>query len=315
MKMKRSLLLCLLAALILLLCACSQQPPEGLKKETPQDAPAIYAEPDDGTALQFTATLYFAYGDTGLLRQESRVISRPPNETREKAMVRALLEGSREAGSRALFPEKTEVLSTHAQDGILYITFNEALYDRYADEDAARESAILRRRLALDALTATLTESGEYGSVQVLVRAEANVGRSMRLTSRFFWEEPEVTVPPLTRQSSRLPAPSAYARELLLAWQDRSAERLSAFVSARDNRSGALAEDLAAARALLSYAVYDGTVSPDGGSAVVCVDLTLRDADGVEFAVDAYPLRLVSEGGAWKILRSQLTGIMGDHNE
>ena len=123
MRMKKTLLPCMLRALAFLLCACSQQPPEGLKKETPQEAPPIYAEPDDSAALQFTATLYFAYGDTGLLRQESRVISRPPNETREKAMVRALLEGSREAGSRALFPEKTEVLSTHAQDGILYITF------------------------------------------------------------------------------------------------------------------------------------------------------------------------------------------------
>ena len=314
MSMKKTLLPCMLLALAFLLCACSQQPPEGLKKETPQEAPPIYAEPDDSAALQFTATLYFAYGDTGLLRQETRTVTRAPNETREKALVRALLEGARETGSRPLFPEKTELLSTHAQGGMLYITFNEALYDRYADEDAEWERSVERRQLALDALTATLTESGEYGSVQVLVRPEANVGRSMRLTTRFFREEPETTVPPLTRQSSRLPSPSAYARELLLAWQDRSAERLMAFVSARDG-GGALAEELAAARALLGFAVYDGTVSPDGGSAVVCVDLTLRDADGMETAVDAFPLRLLREGGAWKIQRSHLAAVMGDHDE
>ena len=208
------------------------------------------------------------------------------------------------------------MLSTQAQDGVIYITFNEALYDRYADEPGPQAASIARRQLAMDALTATLTESGEYRSVQVLVRAEENVGRSMRLTTRFFWQEDETTVPPLTRQSGRLPTPSAYAGALLTAWQDRDPESLAHFVSAREGQTlAALGGDLAAAPALLSFAVYDGTVSPDGGSAVVCADLLLRDAHGGETAIDACPLRLISEGGAWKILRSQLMDIMGESNE
>lgn len=300
----------------LFLTACSQQPPEGLVRENPEDAVAIEAEPQASAALRLADTLYFGYGDTGLLRQENRQITMMPNETREKALVRALLEGSREAGSRALFPEKTEVLSTQAQDGVIYITFNEALYDRYADEDPERESAARRRQLALDALAATLTEGGAYRSIQVLVRAEENVGRSMRLTTRFLGREPETIVPPLTRQCDSLPTPSAYAAALLTAWQNRSAEDLAAFVSARDGVSRAvLNADLTAAPALLSFAVYDGTVSPDGAAAVVCADLILRDGDGAETRLDACPLRLVSEGGAWKILRAQLIDIMGESDE
>ena len=305
-----------LLVLALLLSGCGQRPPEGLIKENPDSGLIIDAIPQAGSARQATDTLYFGYGDTGLLRQESRQITLLPNETREKALVRALLEGSRDAGSRPLFPEKTEVLSTQAQDGVIYITFNEALYDRYADEDSLREDSAARRQLAMDALTATLTESGEYRSVQVLVRAEENVGRSMRLTTRFFWQENEAAVPPLTRQSGRLPTPSAYAGALLSAWQNRDPEELAHFISAREGQMpGALSDDLAAGPALLSFAVYDGTVSPDGGSAVVCADLALRDADGAETVIDACPLRLVSEGGAWKILRSQLMDIMGESNE
>ena len=313
---KKLLLICILALGALLLSACGQQPPEGLVKESPENAATIEAEPQENAARSMADTLYFPYADTALLRRESREITLLPNESREKALVRALLEGSREAGSRALFPEKTEVLSTQAQDGMIYITFNEALYDRYADEDPDRDGAARRRRLAMDALAATLTESGEYRGVQVLVRAEANVGKSMRLTTRFFREEPETTVPPLVRQSASLPTPSAYADALLTAWQNRSAADLAAFISAREPWSQAsLNTDLADAPALLTFAVYDGTVAPDGSSAVVCADLILRDKDGNEYAADACPLPFISEGGAWKIRRSRLTAMMGESNE
>ena len=304
------ILLCLAAAL---LSACAQQPPESLKADTPPGAQVIVAEPQEEAALQFTATLYFRHGETGLLRQETRQITMLPNETRERALISALLEGSRLAGSRPLFPEKTEVLSTQAQDGILYVTFNEALYDRYSDEDTVWEDSVQRRQLAMAALTATLTESGEYRAVQVLVRAEENVGRSMRLTDRFFWAEDERIIEPLTRQQDSLPTPSAYAREMLRAWQNRDQEMLVSF-AAYD--SGSRLQDwLERMPALLSFAVYDGTVSPDDGHAVVCADLILRDQDGMEIRMDACPMALVRESGAWKVSLTQLGVIMGESYE
>ena len=313
MKRNKRRALAALAALTLLLSGCGQQPPEGLIKENPENALVIDAVPQASVAQQAMDTLYFGYGDTGLLRQESRQITLLPNETREKALVRALLEGARDPASRPLFPENTEVLSTQAQDGVIYITFNEALYDRYADGSVP---LVQRRQLAMDALTATLTESGAYRAVQVLVRPEANVGHSMRLTSLFFEQEPEITLPPLTRQSSRLPTPSAYAEAMLTAWQNRDPETMFSFISAREGvTQSLLSEDLSAAPALLAFAVYNGTVSPDGGSAVVCADLVLRDRNGAEKTLDACPLRLVSEGGAWKILRWQWINIMGENNE
>jgi len=314
---KRIWLLLLLIWMVLVCTGCRQQPPAGLVEETPQDARVIDAEPDDAASLQLDATLYFRYGDTALLRQESRQITMLPNETREKALVSALLEGSRDAASAALFPEKTQVLATQAQDGVIYITFNEALYGSYADESKLPEEALLRRKLALAALTATLTESGEYRSVQVLVRAEENVGRSMRLTTRFFGDAAETVVPPLLRQQEGLPTPAAYARELLNAWQIRDWDALSSFVTARSGSLQKLmtGEELGAAPVLTTFALYDGTVSPDGASAVVCADLYLRGAEDTETQWAAYPLRLINENGAWKIPAAQLKAMMGENDD
>ena len=315
--MKNKLLFAALLACVLLLCGCASRPSAAVVEETPEDGQMISGEPESGSELQFSATLYFPYADTGLLRQEMREITMAPNETREKALVSALLEGSREAGSRALFPEKTEVLSTQAQQGVIYITFNEALYNSYADEGRSQRQFQLRRQLAMAALTATLTESGEYHSVQVLVRAEENVGRSMRLQQSYFGGGEEGAAAPFTRQHSALPTPAAYARELLLSWQERDWDALSAFLSARRSRGGQALDmgSLADGLALTEFAVYDGTVSPDGGSAVVCADLLLRDKDGLERRLESYPLRLENEDGAWKASALQLLDVMGESNE
>lgn len=311
--MKKLLFALLCALLAAALCACAQQPPESLKEETPAGALVIEAEPDAEAALQFTATLYFRYGETALLRQESRQITMQPNESREHALVSALLEGSRETGSRPLFPEKTEVLSTQSQDGMIYITFNEALYDRYSDEDVTREESVQRRELALAALTATLTESGEYRAVQVLVRAEEKVGRSMRLTRRFLWDDQEDIVPPLTRRQDALPTPAAYAREMLRAWQNRDNELLRAF--AAYTGAGDQGDWLQKAPVLLSFAVYDGTVSLDAARALVCADLILRDENGMETLMETCPVTLMRQGGAWKVSLAQLGAVMGESNE
>ena len=312
---KHMRLVVLLLAVSLLACACSQRPPAALVADTPEGAQQIAAEPESGSESKFFATLYFRYGDTALLRQEMREISLSPNETREKALVSALLEGSREPGSRALFPEKTQVLSTQAQDGIIYITLNEALYDRYSDE--SKTDAVLRRELALAALTATLTENSDCHSVQVLVRAEENVGRSMRLSQSFVGGAEDALMPPLTRQNNALPTPAAYARALLTAWQTRDWNSLAVFVAAYGTQGlgGDANAFLNASPALVDFIVYEGTVSPDGGSAVVCADWTLRDQNGRESCVSGYPLRLTREGGAWKITAAQLRDMMGENNE
>lgn len=313
MKLKKALLGVLILLLCLLLTGCGELPPAALRKDTPDGQTPLAAEPEAGNTQSDTATLYFRYADTALLRQETRELTLTPNETREKALVNALIEGSHESGGSMLFPEKTQVLSTQTQDGVIYVTFNEALYDRYADEgslssDSAYQSAVLRRRLAMAALCATLTERGEYHAVQVLVRAESNVSASMRLRESYFLSDNDLPCAPLTREEAYLPTPAASAEGALHAWQTRDWDTLLQFLSLR----GALqqqSEQLRSAQVLLDYTVGMGCVSPDGQSAVICVDITLR-TEGGQQSYTAWPLRMVREDGVWKAAVADMAALM-----
>jgi len=254
------------------------------------------------------------------LRQETRSIAISPNETRERALVQALLDGSQEGGS-ALFPEDVELLSIQTQSGVAFVTFNEALYDRYGDESGsltaahALPEAQLRRRLAMAALTATLTENGDCYAVQVLVRPQTTVGSSMRLKESYFLEESDAPLAVLTRNENYLMTPANVAHFLLRAWQQRSFDTLYPLLSSLDGNLArpvqtTASEIFSSTDALMVYSVTPGSIAPDGQSAVVCVDMTLRRADGSEYSVSAWPLRLQRENGAFKVSMRVLHAMM-----
>ena len=298
----------LLGLMLCMLTGCGEVPPENLRQDTPAGEETLSALPEETAARAQSATLYFRYGDTGILKQEERELTVLPNESREKALVQALLDGSQSGGS-ALFPEGTEVLSTKAVDDVIYVTFNEALYGRYPDESAAdldTDDAVLRRRLAMAALCAALTESGEYQSVQVLVRAETDIGSSMRLRESYFLTDSDLPCDPLTRDDAYLPAPALCARQALDAWETRDRDSLTPWICGTQSDS----EMLSDSRILLAYEAGEGCVSPDGQSAVVCLRLTLRDANGSGESEIICSLPLRREGGVWKADAGVLAGLM-----
>lgn len=308
-------LLCLMAAA---LAGCGQSPPQSFVKDMDEGAPAIPAQPDAGEARRFTALLYFRYGDTGMLCAQERELTVAPNETRDKAIVRALLQGPGAAGAHltAVFQPDVEVLSTQAQGDTVYVTFSEALYGRYAGEPSSlsgakvRYAAALRRRLAMAALTASLTESGAYARVQVLVRPETRMDASMRLKRSYFLEESELPAEPLWREEKYLLTPANAAGQILSAWRARDWETLKLYVLS-DGRGQAT--DYAASAAIGAYAVSGGSVSPDGQSAVVCLDFTPLDEGGAAGAraVTALPLRLTLDKGVWKATQYDVKRLMG----
>jgi len=314
--MKKIRLLTAVLALSMLLAGCSQTSLENYVSTTPQGAVVISALPDEHAADTNSATLYFRYADTSLLKQETRQLSIMPNETRERALVSALIAGSQEGGA-PLFPPGVEVLSTQVQSGVVFVTFNEALYGRYEDESGLLTGAepALRRRLAMEALTATLTESGEHHAVQVLVRAESDVGASMRLRSSYFLEESELPAEPLIRSEDHLMTPANVTHSVLLAWQQRSFDVLYPLLSMQGDAQllpsqTLFSEAFARSDMLIGYTLTPGSISPDGQSAVVCVHMTLRRSEGGEYTVSGWPLRLTRENGAWKISVSALRALM-----
>ncbi len=302
-----------------LLAGCTAAPPDSVIREDADKANLISA---DTAALEpdtLRATLYFRYTTTQYLAPEERSVPVQRNETAEKALVQALLDGPTATSSALspLFPPGTEVLAVSSQGSTLYVTFNEALLGRYADEpvdlsgEPWRTELPLRRHLCMDSLTATLTEAGLCSQVQVLVHRSSAQAHSMRLQAGFYDRGlDESILPPLTRNEAALLTPHNTASAILRSWMNQDWPALYGWL-ARDSRPGeqtALGE-FAAGRALTGYEVSAGAVSLDGQRAVVCADLSLR-ASGEDAERAGYPIHLMREGGLWRIEYSRLTDMI-----
>lgn len=318
MKKRWGAWLCI-AALAVSLTGCTAAPPENVIREDADKSLLINADTAALTPDAVGATLYFRYGDSAYLAAEERQISVQRNETVEKALVQALIDGPAATSSALspLFPPGTQVLAVNSLEGTLFITFSEALLGRYADEpaDASAEpwktEGPLRRRLCMDALTATLTEAGLCARVQVLVYRSGAQSSTMRLQAGFFTRGAEGDIlPPMTRSEDALLTPHNTAVAILQSWMRQDWPTLYSWVSP-DTRPGeqTAINAFATARALTGFEVSAGAVSPDGQRAALCLNLALR-SNGADEESTGYPLLLVREGGLWRVNYDQLTELM-----
>lgn len=315
--------LALLLLALSLLSGCAASPPDTLVRSEPAAAQLISADTQGLTADSFPATLYFRYGSTAYLAPEERLLSVQRNETKEKALVQALLDGPAAVQSALspLFPPGTQVLAAASQGDTLFITFNEALLGRYSDEPSSlsaepwKTEGTLRRQLCMDALSATLTEAGLCAQVQVLVYREKAQTASMRLHAGFFDRtEDETLLPAFTRNEAALLTPHNTGSVLLTAWMTQDWATLYDLV-AREQENDPRPDELAAfdafhaARTVTSFSLSPGNVASDGAKAVLSAQMTLR-SQGEDQLLSGYPLHLVRENGLWKIPYSRLTALM-----
>lgn len=314
------LILCLM-----LLSGCVASPPDTLVR-TENSSPLISAHAGDPATDSLSAVLYFRYGDTGYLAMEERILSVNRNERPEKALIQALIDGPLATSSSLspLFPPHTEVLAVSKQDHTLFVTFNEALLNRYADEpgDISQEpwktEAALRRKLCMDSLTATLTEAGLCTQVQVLVYRENIRSNSMRLHAGFFTRSQDDTLlAPLTRTEDTLFTPHNAASALLNAWMTQDYAMMYALASRENTNDPRPGEQeaisaFAAGKILTGFMLSPGQVSADGQNAVLCADMTLR-GNGTDLSVSGFPLHLRREDGLWKISYSDLLSLINQN--
>ena len=308
----------LLLCFSLTLTGCMTSPPETLLRETAEDQHLISASIGDLTPDSQTITLYFRYGDTEYLAPERREIQVKRNESLEKTITAALIQGpsSSAVNHSSLFPPGTEVLAATVQGETLFITLNEAFLGRYADEptDSASGEGVLRRQLCLQSLAATLTEAGLCAQVQALVYRSAVQTSSMRLQAGFLDRSNDDTLlPPITRDENRLLTPYNTACLILQSWQTQDWQFLYDMTaregeSARENEQNAF-DAFAAARPLAAFSLSPGTVSYDGQTAVLTASLTVL-TKGAEQNVAGYPLLLLREDGVWKMDYERLLTMM-----
>ncbi|MDD4080415.1 MAG: GerMN domain-containing protein [Eubacteriales bacterium] len=259
-----------------------------------------------------TATLFFRAGSSRWLEREQRLVTVPHSESYEKTLVQALLDGPSQ-GTRltSLFPQGTEVLSVISEGRQLFVTLNERLMASYPDEAAVINTpdyrsgeGRLRRELAMGSLVNTLTESGEYIKVQVLVRAETTLTGSLRLSNRYYLSDNDALPDPLTRQEPLIMLPGYAAEQVMALWQRRdwmALEERLAQGPADAATQNAFTQALDASPAILGYSVSPGVPSPDGSYALTSVSLQYQVMGGPEKGIENWPLRLSRGAGAWDV--------------
>ena len=227
-------LTCLLLIGAFLLSGCAASPPDALIREETEGQTLISANTANLPPDTLSAALYFRYGDSGYLAPEQRLIPVQRDESSEKALVQALLDGPRSGGNslRALFPPGTKLMSASRQEDTVVVTFSEEFLGRYSDEpkdasaEPGRTESMLRRQLCLDSLAATLTEAGLCVQVQVMVYP-SNQTAPMRLQAGFLDRSGDTAIlPPLTRSEDRLLTCHHAADLLLSAWISRLSVRM-----------------------------------------------------------------------------------------
>lgn len=321
--MKRKGLLFLLAvALLFLLSACASQTVNPLVKNQATDVPGLSmnlhaASANTDNADQVNVTLYFRYMDEPMLAAESRSLTVKRDESVEFAIVEALTEGPSAGHSelKRLLPAGAQVESVVSRGDILFVTFNEGLLqddvpDDWATDENWREEAPTLRRLTIQSVAASITESFPYTGIQILVYKQGELQTSLRLDNTYFLNGTTGLSEPVARDESAILTPQHTAETILAAWQQRDLERLYGLITETDKPTFAtMTEAFFHLPTLSEYAVSGGSVTADGQAATLSVFLrTLKD--GADSDTVNYPMLLTRENGVWKISYARLTALL-----
>lgn len=320
--MKRLMLLLLAACL--LLTGCARHDPLADIASTATDL-SIPAPAEDGVIRQSdTATLWFRFGDEGLLAPEERTLELTPTTPYELTLLQALLGGPSASSLElsGLYPPGTRVVSTLRQGRTLFVTLSRQIMNKWPDEpetipsDARQASEIrLRRRLGMQAIAATVTDNCEADQVIILVEQGSELTSSLRLRESYYRmvTDTSVLAAPLTRDESLLLTPANTLQVILQCWAARDWQRLYPFVARTDPATGAVRPDYAGFAAAMNALPHltqssftGGSVSSDGLRAIFTLEASLL-ADGQPAALHSAVIRLHRERGIWRVGMSQLT--------
>ncbi len=319
--MRRSILLVLLAALMLLSSCSAHDPIAPMAADLPEEAvPA--ADPAIALPREKEVTLWFRFGSEPLLAPERRTLALSPTAPLELTLLQALTGGPAASSTEltGLFPPGTRVLAATRQGRTLFVTLSRQIMNDFADEPDGwaslpdwADEVPLRRRLAMQAIAATVTENCDVDQVVILVEQGQQVMDSLRLMKKYYRDGRAASEPaaPLTRDESVLLTPHRTLDIVLSCWQMRDWPRLYRYTLRQDAVSGEIrpAYNNFAARMdglphLTSYAVLSGgSVSPDGQSAVFALEATLL-TDGTPETV-RWSFRLHRERDIWRVGMSQ----------
>ncbi len=327
--MKRGMILALLLALSIGLCGCASVTTQPIPESTllpGADTVLPGASDNTGRTAQNEVTLWFRFSGEPYLAAETRTITQLTGQSFEMALLEALFAGpgTRMVELVSALPEGSRVLSTVRQGRTLLVTVSREFLEIPADVpvdwqeyDTWRVEAPLRRRLAMQSLTATATENCDVDEVLVLVEQGAEAGASLRLKQNWFLDDSEdsVLTGPQVRDDSLLLTPEGTGQAVIACWLRRDWSRLYRFTAAQDAYTGAVrpayrdfVAQMEALPVLTDAACTGCSVAGGGEEATLSARMQIRDDGGALRTLQGRVLRLRRENGLWKISMEQLTG-------
>lgn len=320
-----------LALCTLMLCSCSllKVIPNNSNKTQPEKAPPIVPVLEDGGGNSTPVTLYYGFADENLLTTETRALELPLDERVETFIVRALLQGpsADRLELRALFPEKTRVLSVEENEKILIVTLSSEFFNPPKDAPATWEQDPVwvkkvkdNRLLCLQSIVNTITELGQFERVQLMVDvAGTNESRGQRVKLSLFGlkpEESDALLEPYSRVPTASLSPRVTVENVMISWQSGDWERMMKFIAVQDVTGVArptrdeMQTAFLSAPKLSQSAVLDTWVLLDGLQATVTLNYTITRSDESTATGDAVPVKLIREQECWKMTYASLRRLM-----
>lgn len=308
-----------LAAALLLLGACESFSSPLQEDVAPQVLqPAI--DPLEGAVYaRQSVRLYFRLAGEGLLAYEDRQVEVTANERLEATALRELIAGPRGENTelKPLINPQTRVLTVNEKDGILEVGLSrefmepaEAMPTNWREEHPSlREEYYLQRRLAVYSVVNTLTSLGVYSRVLIMVDQQ-NSGQLKRIrrgSMGFLDADAEQYMEAMGYEGSVVLTPQHMMETVAEGLIQSDWARVYRFLSAEDETGARpLLQDVSAMLrdAVLRidhFEAHDETVSSDGKSAVVFIDIALQRPDGQTLERSNIPVRLVREGAVLRM--------------
>lgn len=261
------------------------------------------------TKKDFTANVYYRYGNYDLLVPEEHIINVKSDETQEFALLKEMSKKSLNFGFgfHRLMPNELKILSAVAIDNNKYlgVTLDSSFLIKDSSNDLSKQ--INDRRLALNAIVLTVTDNFPYIGVQFFVKNQDELGSLIRLNSSFNSSKTAQAMPLTLRDDKYIATPKQCAKLFLKAWKNLNIDSLEQFLHRDINYSmGDIKSYIQNSGNIQEYRVSEYTFINNGKTAIVSI--IIKTESYPEEIV--YPLKMQKISGLWRVDENSFTKLL-----
>jgi|GEM_PF-5078269 len=312
----------LAAAAVLLLAGCSGLfGDDGVQDETP----ILPRDTDQSQVKSFLIYFKLAGQDYLVGQQHNLPISK--NKKDGEIVLQQLIYGPSlgTSGMEALVNPDTRITMFTESGNTAYVTLNSQFLepvpgtpaDWQNNEDVYRQ-VMATRRLAVYSIANTLTELGDYSSVQLYIDTDddGNGERPTRAMLGFIDENQDQLAEPVFRNYELIYTPAAATQSFFTLMSEKNWAAVDLMVcdngptEKRPSSSELVSQLQLLDVSLLQNTIDNASVGWSGESAIVVVSYVVRGKEGAEYSGSNFPMRLRRIDGVWQVTYASLNQIL-----